>query len=339
MTEFFIGKRTAHSYALENVSYGTANTASEWSWMGVVQSITPNSKSEILAINAMDSDTDSRNVSDYIETLRTYGCTVEFLLQHCRPLVLAWGDDTMTGSDPYTHTITETNTLPSFSLNFGYQHTTDHAVDYLGCVVNRMDIACAKGEFVRCTMEVVAQKSEDHDFRSYRTSDAMKKYITVGTPSAGVGKIVPYMYSDAAITINGTTYEAVDSVRMTINNNLLAEPVLDNSDDSNDKRISEPIPQVREYEVTMTVRMATDDLYDLWDAGTYIPDDPTVTFQRSVNDKVVFTLESAQLESAISPFKISDGIVLVELPMKVKKISPVETNSLGVSYDTAEGDE
>jgi len=324
----FLGKRTAHSYALENVEYGTANTATKWSWLGIVQSITPNSRSEVLAINGMDSSTDSRNVSDYIETLRTYGCTVEFLLQHCRPLILAWGSDTKAGSDPYTHTITETNTLPSFSLNFGYQHTTDHAIDYTGCVVNRMDIACTKGEFVKCTAEIIAQNGTDHAFRSYQTGAAMKKYPTVGT-----GSIRPYAYSDADITINGTTYEDVDTVKMSINNNLLSEPVLDGT---NDKRISEPIPQLREYEAAMTIRMSTDSLYDLWEDGVYIGTDPTITFQRSINDKVVFTLEDAQLESAISPFNISEGIVLVELPMKVKKISPVETNSLDVDYDTAE---
>lgn len=330
-TEYFIGKRTRHSYARETAAgYGTAATASTWSWMGIVQSIAPSSKSELLQINSMDdaATASQRNVSDYVEVLRTYGLTIEFLLQHCRALTFAWGSDVYSATG--IHTITETNTLPSFSLNFGYQHTTDHAVDYTGCMVNKLDISCAKGEFVKCTMEVVAQKSTDHAFRNYQsTVQGMKKYPPVGT-----GAKAPYAYSDATIAINGTTYTEVQSVRLTINNNLLSEPVLATA---NDKRISQPIPQLREYDAAMTVKMATDTLYDLWETGAYITTDPVVTFERDTNDKVVFTLASAILESTISPFNVTEGVVLVELPFKVKSINPVETiTAFTTDYDTEE---
>jgi len=326
MTEYYIGKRSRHSYARESV-YGTANTATLYSWLGVIQSITPNSKSELMQINAMD-DVDSRNVSDYFETLRNYGGSIELYLQHCRALMFAIGSDTLTGASPYVHTLTETDTLPSFTLNFGYQHTTDHAVDYTGCVINKLDINCTKGEFVKATMEFVAQSGTDHAFRSYQTGDAFKKY-----PSVGGGSITPYSYADATVTINGTTY-CPDSIRMSVNNNLLSEPCL-NSD--NDKRIAEPIPQLREYEASATIKMSTDDLYDIWESGTYAATDPVITFTRTaVSDFVEFTLEDAVLESAISPFNINDGIVLVELPFKVKKIGIVETNAINVDYDTVE---
>ena len=326
MVEYMLGKRTRHSYAIEDVAYGTANDAATYSWMGIVQSISPSSKSEILQINSMD-DVDSRNVSDYYETLRNYGGSIEFFVQHCRPFMLAIGDDTLTGA--YIHTLTETDTLPSFTLNFGYAHTTDHAIDYTGCVVNRLSIECTKGEFMKASMEFVAQNGEDNEFRSYQSGAALKKYSTVG----GVDPIRPYMYSDATVTINGTTY-CPDSIKMSVNNNLLSEPCLNSG---NDKRIAEPIPQLREYEANMTIKMSTDDLYDLWELGAYATTDPVITFARTTgSDQVVFTLEDAILESAISPFNISDGIVLVELPFKVKKIGIVETNSMNVDYSTAE---
>ena len=83
--------------------------------------------------------------------------------------------------------------------------------------------------------------------------------------------------------------------------------------------------------------MATDDLYDLWDAGAVIGTDPTVTFARtSPTDQIVFTLEDCVIESAISPYNITEGIVLVELPIKPVKISVVETGSLNVDYDAVE---
>jgi hypothetical protein len=272
-------------------------------------------------------DTDSRNVSDYVETLRSYGGSVEFFVQHCRPLILGYGTDTLTGSGPYVHTFIENNTLKSFTLNFGYQHTIDHAIDYTGCVVNRMDIECSKGEFMKCTLDFVAQTGTDHAFRSYQTEDAFKEYPTVGS-----GSIRPFMYSDAEVVIDNIPYTP-ESIRMTLNNNLLSEPVLDST---NNKRIAEPIPQLREYEASMTIKMATSALYDLWESGTYAEHDPTITFTRSANDKVEFTLEDAILESAISPYNINDGIVIVELPFKVKKIGIVETNAINVDYSDVE---
>lgn len=324
MVEYFLGKRTRFSYAREDVAYGTANDAETWSYIPV-QSFTPSSKSEVMPISTLDS-TDSRNVDAYFETLRTIGGSLEGLVQHFRFLTMAWGKDTnVTG----THTIGELDDIPSFSMNVAYQHTTPHAIDIMGCKINRLDLACAKGEFLKFTAEIIGQKSADHAVRAYQSLVAMKYY-----PTIGADHITPYAYNDVEIEINGVNYSAVDTVKMTINNNLLAEPTLDSS---NTKRIAEPIPQIREYEAAFTVRMATDDLYDLWNAGAEIGTDPTVTFARTApTDQIVFTLEDCVLESAISPYNITEGVVLVELPMKVRKISVVETGSLDVDYDAEE---
>ena len=327
MTEYFLGKRTQFAYARE-AAYGTVNPATTWSY-APVQSWTPNSKSEVIPISTLNA-TDSRNVDTYFETLRTIGGSLEGLVQNFRFCTMAWGKDTKTGAvSPYTHTIGELDEIPSFCMNAAYQHTADHALDITGCMINRLDLACTKGEFLKFTAEVIGQKSADHAVRTYQTLAAMKYY-----PSVGSGSVLPYHYSHAEIEINGVNYPAVDSVKMSINNNLLAEPTLDSG---NAKRIAEPIPQVREYEAAFTVRMASDDLYDLWDAGVEIGTDPTVVFTRTaVTDFITFTLEDCVLESAISPYNISEGVVLVELPMKVKKISVVEINTLDVDYDDTE---
>lgn len=326
MVEYFLGKRSRHSYAIDDVTYGVVNDALTWSSLGVVQSIIPNSKSELMQINSMD-DSNTRNVNDYYESIRTYGATVELLLQHCRPLALAWGSDAYVGGVPDTHVITEEDTLPSFGLNFGYGHTLPHAVDYAGCVVNKMDIACAKGEFVKCSMDLVAQDSADHAFRTYQSGAGLKHY-----PVTGAGAIMPYQYSDAVVELNDTVFSEVQNVRLTINNNLLSEPVLDRS---NDNRISEPVPQLREYDASITLKMATDDLYDLWD-GSAMTHNPVIKFQRAADDYIEFELVKATLESAISPYNISEGVVIVELPMKVEQIVPTEYNDISVDYSDTE---
>jgi len=323
MAEYFLGKRTRFSYARES-EYGTANPCVSWSYIPV-QSWTPSSKSEIIPISTLNS-TDSRNVDTYFETLKTIGGSLEGLVQHFRFLTMAWGNDTnVTG----THTIGELDDIPSFCMNVAYQHTTPHAIDITGCKINRLDLTCTKGEFLKFTAEIIGQKSADHASRPYWDNDASKYY-----PPVGSGSILPYHYSHSEIEINGVNYPAVDNVKMSINNNLLAEPTLDSS---NGKRIAEPIPQIREYEAAFTVRMKSDDLYDLWDAGAVIGTDPTVTFARtSPTDQIVFTLEDCIFESAISPYVISEGIVLVELPMKPVKISVIETGSLNFDYDFVE---
>jgi len=327
MVEYFLGKRTRFAYARE-AAYGTVNPALTWSY-APTQSWTPNSKSEVIPISTMNA-TDSRNVDAYFETLRNIGGSLEGLVQNFRFCSMAWGKDTKTGaSSPWTHTIGELADIPSFCMNAAYQHTADHALDISGCKINRLDLACTKGEFLKFTAEVIGQKSVDHNVRAYQTLAAMKYY-----PSIGDSSVLPYHYSHAEITIDGENYSAVDSLKMSINNNLLAEPVLDSS---NAKRIAEPIPQVREYEAAFTVRMANDVLYDIWDAGPEIDTDPTVVFTRTAaTDLITFTLEDCVLESAISPYAISEGVVLVELPMKVEKISVVETNTLDVDYDAEE---
>jgi hypothetical protein len=327
MVEYFLGKRSRFAYARE-AAYGTVNPATTWSY-APIQSWTPNSKSEVIPINTMNA-TDSRNVDTYFESLRTIGGSLEGLVQNFRFCTMAWGKDTKSGAgSPWTHTIGELDEIPSFCMNAAYQHTADHALDITGCKINKLDLACTKGEFLKFTAEIIGQKSADHAVRAYQTLAAMKYY-----PSVGSGAVLPYHYSHAEIEINGVNYSAVDSLRMSINNNLLAEPTLDST---NTKRIAEPIPQVREYEAAFTVRMANDDLYDLWDAGVEIGTDPTIVFTRTaVSDLITFTLEDCVLESAISPYNISEGVVLVELPMKVKSIGVVETNTLDVDYDDTE---
>lgn len=337
--EYYIGKRTRASFAKEG-AYGTASTASKYGWPGVVESVTPSSKSDIIQINAMD-DSDTRDVSDYFETLRRYSFSTEFLLQYARPLYFAWGSDVLASGANEVHTITGANTLPSFTFQAGYDGSTDHVMTYAGCMINKLDISCTKGEFVKCTAEVVAQTSTSGTaFKSYYTgaSDilahpALAKYPSIGEVSDN--PILPYHYSHSTINIDGTDYCEVDTVKLSINNNLLSEPTLC-ATSGKQKRIAEPIPQLREYDASATIRMSSAVFNTMWETGTYITD-PTITFARTAgSDQIVFTLNDAIVESAISPFKISEGMVLVEVPFKVVSIGVVETNDIDEQYDATE---
>ena len=318
MTEYYIGKRSRFAYGKESI-YGTAPAASAWGYIPV-QTLTPTSKSTMEQINTLDEDV-TRNVSDYFESLRTYGASVEGLIQHFAFCMLAWGEDAYSAPN---HVITETTDLQSFSMNFGYDISsgTDHIIEQTGCKINKLDISCAKGEFLKFNAEVVAQDgSTPTSFREWSNIDPAQIYYSILD-------MRPYHYSDSTITINGNEYCNADSIKLSINNNLLSEPTLCAD---NGKRISEPIPQLREYDASVTIRMNTTDLYDLWDEDEYLPETTSFEFEYGSNT-LTFTLNDVRFESAISPLNISEGIVLVELPMKCKSISVNEENLIGAEY-------
>ena len=95
MVEYYLGKRSRFAYGKE-VTYGTAPGSSAWGFIPI-QTMTPTSKSNIEQINTLDATglvaSTTRDVSDYFEALRTYGATVEGLIQHFAFCMLAWGED------------------------------------------------------------------------------------------------------------------------------------------------------------------------------------------------------------------------------------------------------
>jgi|LGOV01.1.fsa_nt_gb hypothetical protein len=317
MVEYYLGKRGRFAYGKES-TYGGSVSSSEWGFIPI-NNITPTSKSTMEQINTLD-ETPSRDVSDYFESLRTYGATVEGLIQHFAFCMLAWGDDNYSSPN---HVITGTHDIPSFAMNFGYDKSSgnNHIIEQTGCKVNKLDISCEKGEFLKFNAEVIAQKgTTPTSFRSWYNGASKRHY--------SITEMEPYHYSGSTITINDDVYCATDSIKLSINNNLLSEPTLCAP---NGKRIGEPVPQIREHDASVTVRMKEPDLYDLWEIDDYVSGTTSFRFV-SGSSTLTFTLNDMRFESAISPVNLSDGIVLVELPMKCTSISVNENNSIGVEY-------
>lgn len=61
--------------------------------------------------------------------------------------------------DPYTHAITEANTLPSAIIHS--QNSTDMVRDYLGVIVKKVEIVIEKGEKVKATVSIMVPKGMD----------------------------------------------------------------------------------------------------------------------------------------------------------------------------------
>ena len=316
MVEYYLGKRSKFAYGKE-AAYGTAPVAAAWGYIPV-QTVSPSSKSTIDTINILD-PTVTRNVSGYYETLRTFGAAIEGPIQHFAFCMLAFGTDSYSTG---VHTIEETDDITSFSLNFGHMSATPHIMEYLGGKINSMKISCEKNDFLKFSADIRAQtEDDDPSWRvHYAASDVTKPYT--------IAELEPYHYSGCSVIIDGESYCDTESISLNINNNLYTEPTLCAT---NGKRIAEPVPQIREYSAEITLKMRTTALYDLWQGGDVISGETSITF--TMGSRILkFTLTAPRVESAISSLKISEGIVLVTIPLKTTQISVTETNSIATAY-------
>lgn len=322
MTEYFLGRRTQFGHAIEGVSYGTPNPAPTWAWLGQVEKVTPSDAKDIKDILAMD-DIDERDVAGHDILVKRYGNTISFKPQHFRHLILPYGDavDTIAGTDPYTHTIsTGAMTLPSFGMEVGFKHTSPFGIQYDGCVCKTYEIGSTQGDFVRCTMGVVAKDANKiTSFSSYQsTSLALKKYTNA--------QLRPFKHSDVSIVLGGVEYKtALKQWRMSMDNGVVAEP-------HDEDTISEPIPGLRIWSGSLDINMSSSAVWDLVEAATATT--LVITLEKSANDKVVFTVNNPTLEVANPPFDITQGLVNVQIPWKATSISPVVTDAIDVDYDT-----
>lgn len=323
-SEFFLGRRSAgFAYAIEDVAYGTENTATTFAWPGYVEQFIASDEQVFADLTPMDG-TDTRNVAEYFPQVPNISGTIRTKLQHGRMLAaLGIGADVVTGS--YTHTVDFIATLPSFSFQAGHLHSSaPFGKLYTGAMVKKWELNMPKGEFVTINYDIVAQNVvKDSTFKAYQASvDTLKKYTSA--------QMNNYRSSQATITINNVDISAVSSgARLSCDNNLLIESVLDK--DIGDF-ISEPIPQIPEIEAGLTVKMKDDDLWDLWKAGATV-ENCSCALTRGA-DSITFDFTGTKISRANEPIDIGQGVVIQDLVLKIPKLTMTEVNTLETDYDT-----
>lgn len=322
--EYYLGKRSYASIAKE-ATYGAGNTATNWSYPGVVQRWTPDDKQDIQPLLGMDSSDSGRQINEYYPMVPTFGGTLEMLVQHGRMLALGIGADTVTGS--YTHTIQVGNVLPSFAMQVGHYHSSAiFGKQYQGCVVNRMDINFSMGDWIRYVGAIVAQKAEKITaFKPYQASvDCMRKYTTA--------QMRPYRGSDSTFTINNTNISGmVTQGRLSLENSLQVDPALDAVVGN---FIAPPVAQIARITAGLNIRMKESTYWDLFRAGGKV-NNCSFKMQRG-DDSITFNFDGVWLPSANEPIDVGQGIVIQDLDILVDKLTMVEVNSISTDYDTVE---
>ena len=167
--------------------------------------------------------------------------------------------DSSTGGSPAEkHQYIPSATLPSLTIDL--QRGTGSVEEFLGCMVSSLTISGAAGEEVMMSVEIIAQ-----------SATARAAAIS---PSFGTGSQIFHFENDSnKLAFNGANY-AVKSFEFSLDNKLDRRNVLGSK-----QTLQPAISDVREVQLTVTLEMENDTLYNAMLAGT--TSDVSVKFVRS----------------------------------------------------------
>lgn len=176
----------------------------------------------------------ARNATATVAKQYEGSASVEFILSNgsfWRAVLGAVADG---GAAPYTHTYTEADTLPSFSILTGTElGTNDEVTALLGCKANSMTLTTAVNELVKVTMDVI-----------YKT----ETLATSGIGSQVAETEVPFTFAQGSVQLpSGSTIGNVQSFELTINNSA------DRVFGLGSRFLTSTTEKQREYNIRMTV--------------------------------------------------------------------------------------
>lgn len=221
----------------------------------------------------------------------TYGLTTNIRLQTGQPFYWLMGTVATTGTDPYTHAISNNNTVPSFSVE--YVIDSDHSHKFLGCKLDSLEVTLTQGQPVSANLSWVAMT---HSIDT-----------TPGSPTSR--STVPYEFHQmSTLTVNGVSYLAdVRQATISMSNGLERDYALSSRDAQS---ITEGI---RECTMNLEIRADDETLMNLLKSRT----DFSISFvlTRGSNDTITITVSNAKI---FAPSYDFGGNAIVDvLPVRV----------------------
>lgn len=244
----FVGDFNRCSFRYESGTY--ASPMATANWIGMVQNHELDENKNVISLRFTGNS--DRNVDQFVDGPEDYTGTVSYFPQDWKGLMFTLGSNVDAGSpSPYTHVISETNSNNTNAFTSGTnapfisftvqdeQRFNPTGLNFIrtikGGMVDSYTINMTQGEPLSCELGYVAQSV---DFSS-------GVGLTVTDPGTR-----PFMWHDARVHIpSGTVYAETRDVTVTINNNLDPRRYVNTADG---KLIDRPIPNNREYEISMT---------------------------------------------------------------------------------------
>jgi len=199
------GVDAVSNYGDEETAYGTAgSTVTKVFGNGATVGVSLNNNTERLY------GLGDRNAKKLVTKKMDVSWNADFALSNAYFMRFVLGTiASSTGSGPYIRTYGENNTLPSMTIRNAFNLDTDSLHTILGAKVNSMTINCNAGEMAKCRLEGFAQK--------------LVKTSTLGTTLSGssAGDVEdPLIFSGASVKLGSSTSLDVQSLEITIGNNL-----------------------------------------------------------------------------------------------------------------------
>lgn len=318
MVELLLGKKEAISYSDAEGTYGTAATRVEK--FGRNATFDPNRNTQnvtrVLGAGTEDLDVPVREFGQEL-----WGGTLNFIPQNWKflkfVLLKQSSDVTDTGSDPYTHTFTNTEeNLLSFTLERSLQASSDKVRVYEGCQVNSFSLAWDSTDpqgFLSASAEIFAE-----DCNNGASTTSLSAPSTEG-----------YKPRYTQLTLEGSSVAYLRTGNFTINNSLTDGLYADYSVARLKK---ESVPVLRTYNLQATAHFEDDTFFDMADSADALSSTNTLEFKRGTNDNLTVTFSGAYLNSAPDPTSL-EGANTVNLNIDINSASFVAVDSLS-DYET-----
>lgn len=300
-----------------------ASTSGAAVWPGQVLSNTIDE--DMGVIQNRYAGTASRNVGQFVDGPQNFVGALSFRPQNWRLFKFALGSCVDGGSPtPFLHTYTETNngvnvvdvagqSLPSFGLEDAQVTVTgsNFVRTVRGCFVDSMIIRASEGEPVTVDVNYVGKTNT--------FSSGAKSTVTADTQR-------PYMWSDVRVHIpSGTTYDQVKDFSFELNNNLAVPHYLDTT-----RTIGLPIPQNRDYTVSLTLNSTdanTKTLYDQYLVGGSTFNMLLGVIAIAGSREAIITCSGCKMLDMGAP-STNEGVQEQTLTIMPQSVSVLETNEL-----------
>ena len=130
------------------------------------------------------------------------------------PTGTAWWIKSLLGSisssgteAPYTHTYTELDSLPSFTIENGIDLTTDAVITYLGCVIEEAKFTFEEGQPSKVSLSILY-------------ADEAKTTASIGSADTEIDS--PWSFAECALEVpNATAIANTQRAELTIKNNSM----------------------------------------------------------------------------------------------------------------------
>ena len=203
----------------------------------------------------------------------------------------------------YSHTITETDEIPSICVEASAEHTGQDFIRYFrGTKINSLTLTAGVDDVLKANLELMTSTPQHH-------KTATKSTVSYYTDTC-------YRYFEGALTYLGRAFGRLNSFEWVMKQNLKEKRWIA----AGTGYVGELLEEFRDYEVKINLTITDLELYDELNnrAGSTL----TMLFNRGTNDTLTLTCTDCTLFSAPHPFPDGSEIE-VEALIRPKSCSAI----------------